>query len=217
MKKLLIGFVVLAAIVAIVIVSVSKRKSSAEPVYAATAERGDVVSAVTGTGVLQARTKVNISSEIYGQIVHLPAKEGQDVRKGDLLVGIDPEKYQTEADRLEANVRVTRIAIESEEVSLKNLVREQQRAAHLFEQGILSSSERERADLAVESSQIQLKSLKESVAQAEAALGRARTDLTKTRIYSPMPGRVTQVNTEVGEQVIVGTTNIPGSVIMVVS
>jgi HlyD family secretion protein len=188
-----------------------------ENVYAAEATRGRILTVVTGTGVIQPRTKVNISSEIYGQIVDLPVKEGQRVKKGDLLVHINPDKYQSEADRLAANLRVSRIAIESEEVNLKNLEREQARAVDLHRQGILAISDKEHADLAVDTARIQIKSLKESVSQAEAALDRAMNDLTKTKVYAPMAGQITQVNTEVGEQVIVGTTNIPGSVLMVIS
>jgi HlyD family secretion protein len=217
MKKLLIALAVLVVIVVIVIAAVSRRKQSGESVYVAEASQGDVVTVVTGTGVIQARTRVNVSSEIYGQIVELPVKEGDNVKKGDLLVRIDAERYRTDVDRLAANVRVSRIAIEQQEVTLKNLEREQKRAHELYAQEILSSSDLERADLAVDNARINIRSLKESVSQAVAALDRVQTDLTKTKIFAPMSGKVTQVNTEVGEQVIVGTTNIPGSVLMVIS
>ena len=217
MKKVLIAVAVLLVIAVIVVAAVSKKKTVGDNVYVAEVSRGDIVTQVTGTGVVQARTKVNISSEIYGQIIDLPVKEGQVVSKGELLVRIDPEKYRSEKDRLAANVRVSRTAIESEQASLKNLEVDQRRAAQLFAQGILASSDREKADLAVETSQIRIRSLEEQVVQAEAALSRAQTDLTKATIYAPMAGKVTQVNTEVGEQVIVGTTNIPGSIIMVIS
>ena len=217
MKKLIIALAVLVVIVVIVIAALRSRKQSGENVYVAEASQGDVVTVVTGTGVVQARTKVNVSSEIYGQIVELPVKEGENVKKGDLLVRIDAERYRSDVDRLAANVRVSRIAIEQQDVNLKNLEREQKRAHDLFAQEILSSSDLEKADLAVDNARINVKSLKESVSQAQAALDRVQTDLTKTKIFAPMAGKVTQVNTEVGEQVIVGTTNIPGSVLMVIS
>ena len=217
LKKILIGGGIAAVLILIVAVSLARRTTSGENVFAAEVSRGDVVTIVSGTGVVQPRTKVNISSEVYGQIVQIAVKEGQNVAKGDLLVRIDPEKYRTEADRLAANVRVNSIAIESQEVSLKNLLIDQKRARDLFAQGVQSRSEMEKADLAVDTAVIQLKSLKESVSQAEAALDRAKADLSKTTIFAPMAGKVTQVNSEAGEQVIVGTTNIPGSVIMVIS
>jgi HlyD family secretion protein len=217
MKKLLIGLGIFAVVAVIVIAAVSRRKVAGEGVYAEKVSRGDVVTEITGTGEIQPRTKVNISSEIYGQIVALPVKEGQNVEKGQLLVKIDPEKYRSEVDRLNANVRVSKTAIESEEAGLRNLEIDRRRADELYAQRVISSSDKEKADLAVETSKIQLRSLKESVAQAEAALSRAEGDLAKTTIYAPMSGKITQVNTEVGEQVIVGTTNIPGSVLMVIS
>ena len=217
MKKLLIGFGILAVIVVILVVSLGRRKVSGEGVYAEKVSRGDVVTVVTGTGVIQPRTKVNISSEVYGQIIELPVKEGQSAEKGQLLVRIDPKRYKDEVDRLEANVRMSRTAIESQEANLKNLEIDQRRAHLLHEQQILAQSDLERADLAVTTGRIQLKSLKESVTQAEAGLSRARQELGKTTIYAPMAGKVTRLSSEVGEQVIIGTTNIPGSVIMVIS
>src|SRR2546427_366193 len=131
MKKLLIVLAVLAAMVVIVVVAVSRRKTSGEGVYAVDVAHGNIVTLVTGTGVVQPRTKVNVSSQVYGQIVKIPVKEGQEVRKGDLLVHIDPEKYRSEVDRLSANLRVNRIAIEEEEASLRNLEHEQKRAREL--------------------------------------------------------------------------------------
>jgi HlyD family secretion protein len=217
MKKLLIGLGILAVVAVIVIVSLSRTKQSGEGVYSAEVSKGDVITLVTGTGVVQARTKVNVSSEIYGQIVELAVKEGQNVSKGDLLVRIDPEKYRSDVDRLAANVRMSRIAIEQQEVNLRNLERERRRAQELHAEGLLPDSDLEKADLAVEDAAINLKSLRESVTLADASLSRVQTDLTKTKIFAPMTGRVTQINTEVGEQVIVGTTNIPGSVLMVIS
>lgn len=217
MKKVLIALGIIAVLAVIVVASVGRRKTSGETVYAAEAGRGNIVTLVSGSGVIQPRTKVNISSEIYGLIVEIAAKEGQTVGKGALLVRIDPEKYRSEVDRLTANVRLSHIAIEAEEVNLKNLELEQKRDHELYRQQILSSREMERADLAVETSRIQLKSLRESVVQAEAALKRSKDDLGKATIFAPMAGKVTQVNTEVGEQVIVGTTNVPGSVMLVIS
>ena len=217
MKKLLIALGVIAALTIIVVAAVSRRKTPGDGVYAADVARGNVVTVVTGTGVIQPRTKVNVSSQIYGQILEIAVKEGQTVRKGELLVRIDPERYRSEVERLAANMRVNHIAIEEEQANLRNLEIEQRRARELFKQGILPVSERERADLAVETSRIRLRSLEESVTQAQAALRRAQDDLDKTTIFAPMSGRVTQLNTEVGEQVIVGTTNIPGSVMLVIS
>ena len=120
MKKILIAGAVLLVLAVIIIAAVSRKKTVGDDVYVAEVSRGPIVTEVTGTGVVQARTKVNISSEIYGQIVNLPVKEGQVVKKGDLLVKIDPERYASERERLAANVRVSRTAIESETVNLKN-------------------------------------------------------------------------------------------------
>jgi len=172
---------------------------------------------VTWGGEVQARTKVNISSNIFGAIVALPVKEGGIVRKGDVLVRIDPERYNAEAHSLEASLRMARVGVEQEENRHRTLESQLRRAEGLRGQGILPDESYEQTRLAYDSSTIQLKSLKEQISQAEAALAKAKDELAKTVIYSPIDGKVTQLNTEVGEQVNVGTTNVPGSTIMVIS
>jgi HlyD family secretion protein len=98
----------------------SKPKTKGEEVYMAKAAVKDLVSFVSATGRIEARTKVNIQSSVIGEIRQLPVKEGDVVKKGDLLVQIDPERYRTEVDRLSSAVRMQKIAIEQAEVSFEN-------------------------------------------------------------------------------------------------
>ena len=217
-KGLVAGGVVIV-VGAIVGASVLARpKAKGEEVYMAKAVKTDLASFVSATGRIEARTKVNVQSSVIGEIRELPVKEGDVVKKGDLLVQVDPERYRTEVDRLQSAVRMQKIAIEQAEVSLANSERKYRRNQSLLgNSGLVSQEAFESSELDFNSRAIDLRSLKEQVQQAEASLARARDDLSKTTIRSPMDGTVTQLNAEKGEITLTGTMNNPGTVIMVVS
>jgi len=196
----------------------SKPKAKGEEVYMAKAAVKDLASFVSATGRIEARKKVNIQSSVIGEIRELPVKEGDLVKKGDLLVQIDPERYRTEVDRLQSAVRMQRIAIEQADVSLANSQRRFRRNESLRgDSGLVSQEAYETSELDFNSRSIDVRSLKEQLAQAEASLARAKDDLSKTTIRSPMDGTVTKLNAEKGEITLTGTMNNAGTVIMIVS
>jgi HlyD family secretion protein len=217
-KKVLIGVGVIVVLGAVVAASMmGKKKEKGEPVYMAKAEKRTLVSAVSATGLLQPKTKVNVQSMVIGEIVKLPVKEGDRVAKGDLLVQIDPQQYRTEVDRLDAMLRMNRISIEQQQVALANARKILARQQDLQQKGFVSPESFERAELDARVGEINLKSLDEQVTQAAAALDKARDALTKTTIRTPIGGIVTKLNAELGEMTMTGTMNNPGTVIMVVS
>jgi len=219
LQKGLIAAGVVVVVGGIIAASVlSKPKAKGEEVYMAKAAVKDLASFVSATGRIEARMKVNIQSSVIGEIRELPVKEGDLVKKGDLLVQIDPERYRTEVDRLQSAVRMQKIAIEQAEVSLANSQRRFRRNESLRgDSGLVSQEAYETSELDYNSRSIDVRSLKEQVAQAEASLARARDDLSKTTIRSPMDGTVTKLNAEKGEITLTGTMNNPGTVIMIVS
>jgi HlyD family secretion protein len=219
LQKSLIG--VGAVVVAGVIVgasALSKPKEKGEEVFMAKAAKKDLTSFVQATGRIEAKTKVNVQSSVIGEIISLPVKEGEVVKKGDLLVQVDPERYRSEVDRLQSVVRSQEIAIEQSQVALANAERQYKRNASLFQTGGLVSQEAyDLSELDFRSRTIDLKSMKEQMAQAVASLDKARDELKKTTLRSPIDGTVTQLNAEQGEITLTGTMNNPGTVIMVVS
>jgi len=196
----------------------SRPKEKGEEVYMAKAAVKDIASFVSATGRVEARTKVNVQSSVIGEIVALPVKEGDLVRKGDLLVQIDPERFRTEVDRLESAVRMQKISIEQAQVALANSERQHRRNTALFGQsGLVSQQALDQSEFDLAQRRIDLKSLEEQVAQADASLARARDDLSKTTIRAPIDGTVTKLNAEKGEITLTGTMNNAGTVIMIVS
>lgn len=219
LQKILIGVGAIVVVGAIVAVSVfSKSEEKGEEVYMAKSETKDVVSSVSASGKIEAKTKVNVQSSVIGEIVELPVKEGDTVRKGDLLVQIDPERYRSEVDRLQASLRMQRIQLRDAEVRLADAKRKLVRATDLYDgSGLVSKETLEQAELQVATGEIGLESLREAIAQAQANLAKAKDELAKTTIRSPIAGTVTQLNAEKGEITLTGTMNNPGTVILVVS
>src|SRR5262249_36885077 len=197
----------------------SHPKEKGEEVYMAKAAVKDIASFVSATGRIEARTKVNIqSSVVIGEIIELPVKEGDLVKKGDLLLQIDPQRYRTEVDRLQSAVRMQKIAIDQAKVALANSERQNKRNKALFAtSGLVSQEQLDLSDLDFQQRTIELGRLEEEVAQPQASLARAPDDLAKTTIRSPMDGTVTKLNAEKGEITLTGTMNNPGTVIMIVS
>lgn len=219
LQKSLIAAAAVVVVGGIIAASVlSRPKAKGEEVYMAKAATKDLASFVSATGRIEARTKVNIQSSVIGEIRKLPVKEGDAVKTGDLLVQIDPERYRTEVDRLQSAVRMQKIAIEQAEISLANSDRKLKRNQSLHgNSGLVSTEALELSELDFSSRTIEVRSLKEQVEQAEASLARARDDLSKTTIRSPMDGTVTKLNAEKGEITLTGTMNNPGTVLMIVS
>ena len=207
----IVGLIVGASVLA-------RPKAKGEEVFMAKATTKDLASFVSATGRIEARTKVNVQSSVIGEIRELPVKEGDVVKKGDLLVQIDPVRYRTEVDRLESALRMQLIAIEQAEVSLVNAERKYKRNRSLRgDSGLVSEEAFELSELDFNSRTIDLRSLKEQAEQGAASLARARDDLSKTTIRAPMDGTVTKLNAEKGEITLTGTMNNPGTVIMIVS
>ncbi|MEW5805853.1 MAG: efflux RND transporter periplasmic adaptor subunit [Acidobacteriota bacterium] len=218
MKKVILISSVVILIAVIVYFSVFYgREGQGKEVYAFKAERGDIVSSVFASGRIEPKTKVNVSSNVIGEIKEIGIREGDRVKKGNFLVQLDKERYLSEVEKLEAYQRMSRITLEKEKVNLENYENTFRRVQALYNERIISEDVLEEAKLRLDTQKIYLKSLDEQVLQAEADLEKARDELNKTRITSPMDGLVTQLNAEVGEQALAGTINIPGTVIMVIS
>lgn len=172
-------------------------------VQTAKAKRGQIVSTVSAPGSVKAVTEVKISAYVMGRITRLPVKEGDPVRKGQVLVQIDPANYAAQVKQAAASLDLAKASLAQSEL-LYNRNRE------LFDKGLLSQEQFEQVATEHRLNQARF-------TQAEAALDQVRDMLGKTTIASPINGTVVQLNVELGEVVVTGTMNNPGSVIMTVS
>ena len=199
--------------------SISQRRTNAEEVRADVVERRDLTATVTASGNVRARRKVDISSDISARVTELLIDEGQDVEEGQELLRLDPSRYEAAVNRSRATLMQAQAAVAQSRANFDRAEREADRKESLWKRDSLLVSRQElenaRTDLEVQRSLLQ--SADFGVSQSRAALDEARDQLSKTVIVAPMAGRVTRLNVEEGETVIVGTMNNPGSLVLTVS
>ncbi len=214
MKKYLIVFIVIALFV---VAGVIKNKDGGKFVKVKKVTVKNLAETVSGTGTVRPVKTITIMSEVMGKIVELPVKEGQLVKKGDLLCKIDDKNSKNDVERLRAEVKRQGLVLEQMKIDFNQAKKEFERKKSLFNSGIISNDEFEKALTQFNNKRLSFEQQKFYLKQTESNLEKAIENLSKTRIIAPIDGKITSLKKEVGEQVIQGTINNPGSVIMVLS
>ncbi|UCH85608.1 MAG: efflux RND transporter periplasmic adaptor subunit [Candidatus Latescibacterota bacterium] len=163
------------------------------------ADRQKIVQKVSATGTIQPKTQVKISADVSAKITRLPIVEGQWVEKGELLVELDRERYVAAVESAEANVRAARAQATLVDQNMKQAEREFTRSKELVAQNLESEAVFEDKQSAYQVEVARYDAARNQVEQAEAALKQARDDLSKTTIYSPMAGTISDLRKEQGE------------------
>jgi HlyD family secretion protein len=217
MKKILIFAVLAALLVGLPIISKLTRGTDTKQVEVQTVELKLIKSSILASGTLAYREQVQLRSEVIGQVTELHVEEADRVEKGDMVITLDPKTYQAQVDQAEARVRIQQIAIERQRLLIKTLADRFERQKSMFTKNLVDEDSYEALESELALSRVDLRSLQESLTQARAALDQSEDLLSKTRIRSPIDGVVIQLDLKVGETVIAGTTNIPGSTMMVIA
>ncbi len=217
MKKILIFAGLAVLLVGLPLLSKFTGGTDAKQVEIQKVEFKLIKSSILASGTLAFREQVQLRSEIIGQVTELHVEETDQVKKGDMVITLDPKTYQAQVEQAEARVRIQRIAIERQHLMIKTLSDRFARQQVMFAKNLVDEDSYEAVESELELSKVDLRSLQESLAQASAALDQSEELLSKTRIRSPIDGIVIQVDIKVGETVIAGTTNIPGSTMMVIA
>ena len=172
-----------------------------------------IVETVSATGKIQPEIEVKISSEVSGEIISLPVKEGQVVKKGDLLVKINPDLYTSGYNRTIAGLSQTKAGLGQADASFKEALSSYDRNKILFDKGIISKSEWDKAIAAFESTKSAKQSAYYNVQSASATVNEAKDNLGRTTIYAPADGTISLLNVELGERVL-GTQQMTGTEIL---
>jgi len=217
MKKILIFAALAALLIGVPIISKLTRGTDARQVEIQTVELKLIKSSILASGTLAYREQVQLRSEVIGQVTELHVEEADQVKKGDLVITLDPKTYQAQVDQAEARVRIQEIAIERQRLLIKTLGDRFERQKTMFAKKLVDEDSYQAIESELSLARVDLRSLQESLAQARAALDQSEELLGKTRIRSPIDGVVIQIDVKVGETVIAGTTNIPGSTMMVIA
>ena len=217
MKKVLIFAVIGVALIAIVFLSRGRGGGDAKQVEMAEAKYKLINSSILASGTLAFREQIELTPEVIGQVVEVHVEESDAVREGDLVITLDPKTYQAQVDQAAAMTRIQQIAIERQQLLIENLEERYHRQKSMFEKKLVDEDSFELLQNQLSLAHVDLRSYQESLLQARAALNQAEELLSKTLIRSPIDGVVIQVEVEEGETVIAGTTNIPGSIMMVIA
>ena len=210
----------LGGILLIVLVAGNVARRSGGKVVAvqlARVRREDITSRVRAPGKIEPRTQVKVSADVMGKIVHLPIKEGDRVKQGQLMLQLDDTQYRSAAAQARAAKASAEARLREVESSLKVMEASYQRQKALFEQKLLSQAEWDQATTNYESARVAVATAREDISRTTAALEAASDNLSKCRFLAPFDGVVSALNVEQGEIVITGTMNNPGTQILVVS
>ena len=178
------------------------------------AELGKLTRTVSAPGSVAPRALVQISSQVSAEVLALPFREGDLVRRGDVVVRLDPQDLEARLNSAQAQLRAEEARLICSEASLINARLEYQRWERLLETGDATATEVEAAEARYKQAESNKLALEAGIEQARAGIDQVDEDIANTVIESPMDGIITVLNAEVGETVIVGTTNNAGSVIM---
>ena len=191
------------------------------------AEKRNIAETVSASGKIQPEVSVKISPDVSGEIVELPVKEGDRVKKGQLLVRILPDIYQSYVDRSVAALNGSKANFENAKSRLVQ-ARSQfdkakqtyDRSKKLFDEKLISPQEWEGVKSAYEVAQAEVSASEQSVSAAdysvrssEASLKEAQDNLRKTSIFAPVDGTISKLNVEKGERVV-GTSQMAGTEMM---
>jgi HlyD family secretion protein len=180
------------------------------------AARRDVTEIVVASGRIQPVMQVKISPEVSGEIIELPVKEGQQVKKGDLLVRIKPDYYEASRRSAEASFNAAGAGRALALANQRKAEAEFRRNEELLRDKLISESAFLEFQTAHEVAAASARSAEHQVDVARASLARAEEDLRKTTIYSPLSGTVSKLNSQAGERVV-GTAMMTGTEIMTVA
>lgn len=169
---------------------------------------------ILASGTLAYATEVNLTSEVVAKVDRILVQEGDTVQQGQLLLTLDPKTYRNAIDQQAAGRRQGQIDIERQRANLRLREAQYARAQKLAAQQLIDRNSLEEARLAVEQARAQLATSTQSLQQAQAVLGNAYEQLSKTEIRAPIAGRIVDLPIKVGETAIPSTNALAGAKLM---
>src|SRR5207249_3975227 len=218
-NKVLVGTGAVVLIAALVVISAGARRDRGAEVRFEKASRRDLVAAVTASGKIQPKKKVDISADITGRITRIAVREGDLVTKGQFLLQIDPTIYQANLQQAEATLASSQAAAVQAKANRDQADRALGRTKELHTQNpnLVSQEQLEQAQTAFDIAEANLTAAQHQVDQARAAVRSASDNLRKTTLLAPMAGRVTRLAVEEGEVAVPGTFSRETGLLLTIS
>lgn len=217
MKKNILRWIIILIILLVVGLVYGKKSgwfgTDLEQVEIAMVETNAIDQLVSATGKIYPETEVKLSSEVSGEIIDLPVREGEQVNKGDLLVRINPDLIQSALSQSQAamqNAQAQHTQAKANEMKAEIAFN---RNKSLFDKGVISAAEWEAIETDYKVAKATVSSAYYNVQSALANVKQAEDNLARTTIYSPMDGTVSMLSSELGERVV-GTAQMTGTEIL---
>ncbi len=205
-----VGAMLLLLIIAGII---NAKREKPIPVTTEKAVRKTILQTVSATGKVQPETEVKISPEVAGEIIELPVQDGMAVKKGDLLVKIKPDSYKALVEQQEAAISAAKATNLQQKATMMKTEQDFKRAEDLFNKKLISVQEYNAAQAAYDVAKNTYESSVHEIERAQAGSSQARDQLSKTTVYSPIDGKVTILNSKLGER-MVATGQFAGTEVM---
>jgi len=212
-RKLLVGGLIVA-VIAIPLVIKATRGESKKSVDITVAAAQDIRPTILASGVLAYLEEVNLTSELVAKVRDIHVAEGDQVKKGQLLLTLDPETYRNAIEREDAGRRQGEISIERQRLALALAEKRLARGDQLYAQKMIGQSEHDDLRNARDLARVELRGTEEELRRAQAVLGEAREQMQKTDIRAPIDGTVVNLPIKVGETAIPSTNALAGAILM---
>lgn len=215
----LIAGIIVVVVGGLFFLTAASRNKRAVEVRFDTVKPENLVASVTASGRIEPKTKVDISADITGRVTQIAVKEGDWVKKGQFLLQIDPASYEAAVARVQALLSASTAAQVQAKANYDQAQRTANRAKELSTSSpnLISTEAVEQATTGFDVAKANLNAANAQVAQNRASLQDAEDQLSKTRLLSPLDGRVTRLNVEVGEVAVPGTFSRETALLMTVS
>lgn len=216
-KKL---FIIGGSVVGLIVLLIGLKKGGvignndeSKVVEIAKVEAMTIVETVSATGKVQPEIEVKISSEVSGEVIALNVKEGQQVKKGDLLVKINPDIYESGVNRTVASLSTTKAGVTQAEAQVKEAKATYDRNKKLYDKGVISKAEWDKIVSSYEVAMASKQSAYYQMKSAAANVTEANDNLKRTTIFAPADGTISKLDIELGERVL-GTQQMAGTEMM---
>ena len=217
--KIIVGVLVVLVLGTAAAIQANRGRTRGIEVRTEEVELRDLLEVVTASGNIRARRTVDVSSDVSAKVAELLIDEGEDVVRRQLLLRLEPNQYQAALSRNEASLAQAEAQQTQQEANLLQARRDLDRLLNLrardsvLVSGLQVDDARTRVDVVL----AMLSSSQHGVSQWRASVDEAQEQLSKTIFRAPIAGKVTRLNVEEGETVIIGTMNNPGSLVLTIS
>lgn len=216
-NKVLLVALAVVIVVVLVVANMTSTGSKGITVQAEEAKNREIVEDVSASGRVQPKTKVDITSEVNGEIIGLMVKEGDRVEKGALLVILDTVQWQSDADQARFAVIEVNARLEGANSSLLQAEEEYDRQKRLYEGKLTSETAYTNAKYAYLTAKSTHEATAAQAKQLQARLDKQLDYLSKTKILAPMSGVITFLDCEVGEIAAAQTIYSQGKTLMTIA